>query len=203
MFAILTHFSPLLTTLRAKRQQKLITFFAHPPPAKITRSQMSRFHLVALLLVAAAFSVATTNGQTADDTIRVTVSVNADGSKTTYQYDNAKHQATATTTDSGGNVQGKVVYRIDDAGRFGSGVTFGPNGKFLFKSIYKYDAAGRLEQESRLDRDDSVLNKIVYEYSPAGKQIGYSIYDPSGKLISGSHSSASTPPPKSRKPLSR
>ena len=164
---------------------------------------MPRSYRVTLFWVIAAFLVATAHGQTADDTIRVTVTVNADGSKTTYQYDNAKHQATATTIDSGGNAQGKVVYRIDDAGRFGSGVTFGPNGKFLFKSIYKYDAAGRLEQETRLERDDSVLNKIVYEYSPAGKQAGYSIYDPTGKLISGSRSPASTPPPKPRKPLSR
>jgi hypothetical protein len=35
MFAILTHFSPLLTTFHASRQQKLIAFFA--PAARPSR----------------------------------------------------------------------------------------------------------------------------------------------------------------------
>src|SRR5437763_13137297 len=132
---------------------------------------MPRSYFLLLLLLIAPFSRPTATAQTgpvnSSDTIRVTVRVNADGSRTTYQYDNAKHQAVATTADSGGNALSKVVYRIDDAGRFGSGVTFGPDGKFLFKSIYKYDAGGRLEQETRLAKDDSVINKIVYQYDPA------------------------------------
>src|SRR6266446_1955904 len=41
MFAILTHFSPLLTTFRAKRQQKLIAFFARRLPAKLLRQRCS------------------------------------------------------------------------------------------------------------------------------------------------------------------
>src|SRR5438034_920761 len=68
-----------------------------------------------------------------DDTVRVTVSVNSDGSRTVYQFDNAKHEATATTTESDGKPRGKIVYQIDAAGRFASGVSFGPAGKFLFK----------------------------------------------------------------------
>src|SRR5437762_990328 len=35
-----------------------------------------------------------------NDAIRVTVSLNADGSRTVYQFDNAKHEAIATTTES-------------------------------------------------------------------------------------------------------
>lgn len=159
-------------------------------------AQMLRSYLLLSFAVIGAFSVAIVNAQapSSDDTIRVTVSVNADGSRTTYKYDNAKHEAVATTADPDGKSRGKVVYRIDDAGRFGSGVVYGADGKFAFKVIYKYDAAGRLEQETRLDKGDAVMAKIVYEYSPAGKQIGYSTYDASGKLISGSHSPAATPP---------
>jgi hypothetical protein len=52
------------------------------------------------------------------DAIRVTVSLNADGSPTVYQFDNAKHEATATTTESDGKMRGKIVYQIGDAGRF-------------------------------------------------------------------------------------
>jgi hypothetical protein len=134
------------------------------------------------------------------DAVRVTVSLNADGSRTVYQFDNAKHEAIATTSDSDGKPRGKIVYQI---GRFASGVFFGPDEKFLFKSVYKYDAAGRLEQETHLAKDDSVINKIVYKYSPAGKQIGYSVFDPAGKLVSGSTSPPPTATPKPRNALGR
>src|SRR5205814_9619812 len=75
------------------------------------------------------------------DAVRVTISLNADGSRTIYQFDNAKHEAIATTTDSDGKPRGKIVYQIGDAGRFVNGVFFVPEEKFLFKSIYKYDGA--------------------------------------------------------------
>lgn len=160
---------------------------------------MRRSSLLFPFALIIAFAVSTISAQTADDTIRVTVSVNADGSRTTYKYDNAKHEAVATTADPDGKSRGKVVYRIDDLGRFGSGVVFGADGKFAYKVVYKYDTAGRLDQETRLAKDDSILAKIVYEYSPAGKQTGYSIYDGSGKLISGSASPGSAPSSKSHK----
>ena len=137
------------------------------------------------------------------DAVRVTVSLNADGSRTVYQFDNAKHEAIATTSDSDGKSRGKIVYQIGDAGRFVSGVVFGPDEKFLFKSVYKYDAAGRLEQETHLAKDDSVINKILYKYNPAGKQIGYSVFDPAGKLVSGSTSPPPAATPKPRNALGR
>src|SRR5882762_7464029 len=71
------------------------------------------------------------------DAVRVTVSINTDGSRTVYQFDNAKHEAIATTTESDGKTRGKIVYQIGEAGRFASSVVFGPDDKFLFKSIYK------------------------------------------------------------------
>jgi len=156
---------------------------------------------VALLAVCYPAANAQTEPANSDDTVRVTVRVNADGSRTTYQYDNAKHEAIATTSDADGNPLGKAVYRIDDAGRFASGVIFGPDKKFLFKALYKYDSAGRLEEETRLAKDDSVINKIVYQYNAAGKQVGYSMFDANGKLISGS--AAPSQPSKSHSPRGR
>jgi hypothetical protein len=138
-----------------------------------------------------------------NDAIRVTISLNADGSRTVYQFDNAKQEAIATTTDSDGKSRGKIVYQIGDAGRFASCVIYGPDEKFLFKSIYKYDAAGRMEQETHLAKDDSIVNKIVYKYDPKGKQTGYSVFDASGKLISGTASPAPRVPSKPRNALGR
>ncbi len=146
-----------------------------------------------------AFSfLSTTRSQLLDDNnkdaVRVTVAINADGSHTTYQFNNERHQATAVTTSANGKPMGKTIYQLDDAGRFVSGIFFGPDKKFRFKSIYQYDGAGRLEQETHLKENDAVANKIVYKYDRTGKQIGYSVYDASGKLIA----STSSPPPKSK-----
>ena len=45
-------------------------------------------------------------GQAAEDSntpVRVTMSVNQDGSRTVYKFNDAKHTATATATDADGN----------------------------------------------------------------------------------------------------
>src|SRR5437016_10591390 len=73
------------------------------------------------------------------DAVRVTVSLNADGSRTIYQFDNAKHEAIATATEADGKPRCKIVYQIGDADRFGSGVFFRREEKFLFKMMYNYD----------------------------------------------------------------
>lgn len=168
---------------------------------------MSR-SLLLLFVLAISFHrpqpiIAQTPAPSSDDAVRVTVSLNADGSRTVYQFDNAKHEAIATTTDSDGRSRGKIVYQIGDAGRFASGVVYGPDEKFLFKSIFKYDAAGRLEQETHLAKDDAVVNKILYKYNPAGKQIGYSVVDAGGKLVSGSTSPKPSATAKPRNALGR
>jgi hypothetical protein len=168
----------------------------------MSRSRFSVF-LLAISLHWALPSVAQTPAPSANDAVRVTVSLNADGSRTIYQFDNAKHEAIATTTDSEGKPRDKIVYQIGDTGRFVSGVVFGPDEKFLFKSAYKYDAAGRMEEETHLSKNDALINKIVYKYSPAGKQVGYSVFDAAGKLISGSSSPTPTPSPKARHALGR
>ena len=117
------------------------------------------------------------------DTVRVTVSMNADGTRTTYEFDAPHHRATATTTTQEGKLVGRIRYVLDDASRFASGEVYGPDDQFRFRTLYKYDAAGRLIQETQLERDDSVRNKIVYAYDKAGKQTGYTVYDAAGKVI--------------------
>jgi YD repeat-containing protein len=131
-------------------------------------------------------SVSGLHGQLSTDTpepIRVTVSMNADGTRTTYEFDSPHRRATATTTGKDGKTLGRIRYVLDDAGRFASGEVYGPNDQFRFKTLYKYDAAGRLTQETQLGTDDSVRNKIIYAHDKAGRQTGYSVYDAAGKLM--------------------
>jgi hypothetical protein len=150
------------------------------------------------LFVAAASACAQSQAPNESDAVRVNMTMNADGSRTTYRFDPPNHKATAVTTEPDGKLRGKTRYVLDGAGRFVSSVSFTPDGKFHLKSTYKYDSAGRLEQETQLGKDDSVLNKIVYSYDGSGKQTGYSIFDGSGKIIGQTSTPAPTASPKSR-----
>jgi hypothetical protein len=121
--------------------------------------------------------------QSGDDAVRVTVTMNPDGSKTVYQTDGASHRSIATTTGTNGKAQGKIIYKLDPEGRYESGQVFAPNGSLRFKTRYRYDAAGRLAEETQLGKGDSVRNRIVYTYDAAGHSAGYAIYDGDGRLI--------------------
>jgi len=118
-----------------------------------------------------------------DQPVRVNVTVNPDGTRTSYQFDQAHRQATATTTTPQGKVTQKIKYQIDEAGRFSSGIVLGPNDKFLYKSTYKYTPEGRVSEETHLDKKDVVVNKLVYSYDANGRQTGYAVYDASGNIM--------------------
>ena len=115
--------------------------------------------------------------------VRVTVSMNADGSRTAYEFDQANRKAVATTTDPNGKLVSKIRYELDDAGRFAKGQVFDAKDKLRMKTLYKYDGSGRLEEETQLTLDDVVKVKLVYAYDANGKQRGYSVYDGAGKLL--------------------
>ena len=157
----------------------------------------------ALLVLASALSLASPNGfaqalPSDADAVRVNVTLNPDGSRTVYQFDQPQHKAIATTTGADGKTVGKIVYQIDDSGRFASGMIYGPDQKFLYKSTYKYGTSGRLEEETHLRKDDTVINKLVYSYDAAGKQTGYAIVDPNGKVIGRTSTAPATPSPTSK-----
>ncbi len=139
--------------------------------------------LFALLLATAQIGLSQAVDKTDNDAVRVTVSINPNGSRTVYKFQDAEHKASATTTGEDGKVREKIHYQLDDAGHFSSASIFGGDGKLRFKSRYQYDAAGRLQEEIQMDEKEALLHKIVYSYSDAGKPTGYSVFDANGKLI--------------------
>jgi YD repeat-containing protein len=157
-------------------------FAAFSPAAKMPLA-MRLLCPVAISLAAALAHTVVGQGLPAA-AVRVTVSINADGSRTTYRFDDAHHTATATTTTREGKLLGTTRYTLDDAGHFATGEIYGADSKLHFKSVYKYDDAGRQTQEIQSDKSDNVLHKIVYTYDSLGKPTGYAIYDGSGRLIS-------------------
>ena len=115
--------------------------------------------------------------------VRVTVAQNADGSRTTYEFNDANHTAVATTKDKEGKVREKIRYMLDAAGHFQSGEIMGPGDKFRYKALYKYNEAGKVAEEAHLTREDLLINKIVFHYDAAGRQTGYAVFDANGKLL--------------------
>jgi hypothetical protein len=162
---------------------------------------LGRGLVAAFILSPASLAFSQLLDSTPNDAVRVNVTLHADGSRTTYEFDPAHHKATATTTSAEGEPRGKIEYDLDEAGRFARGRIFGPDGQFRFRTIYRYDEKGRLLDETQYGRDDAVTSKIVYAYDPAGTQTGYSTFDASGKLL-GRVSTAPTPTP-SPKPKTR
>ncbi len=115
--------------------------------------------------------------------VRVTVAQNADGSRSTYEFNDANHTAVATTKDKEGNLREKIRYMLDAAGHFQSGEIMGPGEKFRYKSLYKYNVAGKMIEEAHLTREDVLINKIAFHYDAAGRQTGYAVFDANGKLL--------------------
>ena len=150
-----------------------------------------------LLLSAVKIAFSQPSERPENGAVRVTVSMNADGSRTVYEFDDAQHKAVATITGEDGKLREKIRYDIDEAGRFSSGTIFGPDGHFRFKSRYKYDSSGRLEEETQSAENGTLLHKIIYSYDQTGKRTGYSIFDINGKLVGGTI--AGSPSPKRKK----
>ena len=162
---------------------------------------MKRFRFPAGLACALLMcSAAPAFSQGQSDAVRVTMSMHPDGSRTVYNFDNAQHTATATTTDPDGKVRQTIRYQLDNAGHFSTGEVSGPDGRVRLKSRYKYDNGGRILEEAQSAADGTPLNKIVYSYDSAGKQTGYSVFDASGKLVSrtGAPVARQSPSPKPR-----
>jgi hypothetical protein len=115
--------------------------------------------------------------------VRVSVVLNADGSRTVYETNAATHKTVATTTGKDGKLREKIRWDLDENGRFLRGEVFGPKEQFRFILQNKYDASNHLVEETHFAKDQSVIGKIVFRYDAAGHQIGYSTYDGAGKLL--------------------
>jgi hypothetical protein len=114
--------------------------------------------------------------KTGDNTVRVTVSVNADRSRAVLQIRGCAAQSSRNQHRAGGEDLREEFAMNWMMPGFSSGPIFGLDGQLRFTS---------------LEKNDALLHKIVYQHDSAGKQTGYAIFDASGKLIE--RTSASLP----------
>ena len=141
---------------------------------------MPRIAFVVFLILAAPLCAL---AQQDGGDVRVSVVLNADGSRTVYENDAANHKTVATTTGRDGKVREKIRYELDENGRFARAEVLGPKEQFRFFAQYKYDTSNHVIEETHFAKDQSVIGKIVFRYDAAGHQIGYSTYDSAGKLL--------------------
>jgi YD repeat-containing protein len=143
---------------------------------------MHRF-LASLAFLLAAPLLGFGQEESASGQVRVSVVLNADGSRTVYEANNENHKSVATTTEADGKLREKIRYDLDENGRFLRGEVLGPKEQFRFVAKYRYDANNHLIEETHLARDETVIGKLVFHYDAAGRQIGYFAYDGTGKLL--------------------
>jgi hypothetical protein len=175
-----------------------LAFFGFPfyVPAARLSINMSRVALAIVCPLLAAAPLCALAQQDSGD-VRVSIVLNADGSRTVYENDAANHKSVATTTGKDGKVREKIRYELDENGRFARAEVLGPKEQFRFFAQYKYDASNHLIEETHFAKDQSVIGKIVFRYDAAGHQIGYSTYDGAGKLLA--QTVAPTAPPTKHK----
>src|SRR5438045_9768147 len=93
--------------------------------------------------------------------VRVSVVLNADGSRTVYETNAATQKTVATTTGQDGKLREKIRRDLDENGRFLRGEVFGPKEHFRFILQNTYDSNNHLLDETRLDKHQRVHAQIV------------------------------------------
>ena len=103
-------------------------------------------HRLAFALLFAATALFSALAQDETSEVRVSVVLNADGSRTTYETNAATHKTVATTTSKDGKLREKISYDLDENGRFARAEISGPKEQFRLGAEYRPDHVGGLRR---------------------------------------------------------
>lgn len=118
-----------------------------------------------------------------DDTIRVTTTLRADGSRVDKKVDPAAREVTETVYDTKDQVTQTLKYKINDNGDATEGVAYDASGKPLMKVSYKRDGNNRVTEQLESTPEDKLIRRMVYHYDTLGKLSGVDTYDAEGNLL--------------------
>jgi hypothetical protein len=121
--------------------------------------------------------------------------MNADGTRTTYEFDSPQHRAIATTTGKDGKTVGKIRYTLDEAGRFMSGEVYGADDQLSFKALYKYHPAGNSPRKPSSGPTMSPVTRSSAPMIRTENKPAITVYDAAGKLIRGTPGVSPRPTP--------
>lgn len=117
-------------------------------------------------------------------TIKVTVKLRADGTRSTTKLDPDKHTAEETITDTGNKVLKKTTYLLGEDNIAVGAIFYDAKGNILYKASYQRDGAGRVTEAAFSAADDTYLGKRVFVYGgPGDVATQVTDYDASGQMI--------------------
>ncbi len=117
-------------------------------------------------------------------TIKATVRIRGDGTKSTTIVDPDKHTAEETITDNANKPLKKTTYLLDENSVAMGAIFWDGKGNMLYRANYKRDDAGRVTEADFLSADNVPLGKRVFTYegnAPTATQVAD--YDANGQLL--------------------
>lgn len=153
------------------------------------------------LLFALAFGMACAaagNAQEGSSPLKVTTTLNADGTRTDIQKDIDARTSEAKTYDASKKLIQRAVFTLDDQGREVEGTIFDGKDRIVGRTNFTYNAMGRVDEQTEKAPNGAVLRRVVFHYDPNGRVIGADTYDGQGNLIRPASTPASGSHKKSR-----
>lgn len=130
-----------------------------------------------------------------DNTIRVTTTLHADGTRTVMQTDPEKHAAECSDYDHANKLLKKIVFDLDEQGQTIGGAVFSSKGVLVAKMQYKRDAMNRVSEVTTYTPDDRLTGRLVYHYDSNNRVVKIDAFDANGNAIKSGASGTSTPTP--------
>ncbi len=146
--------------------------------------------LFACLLLAAPWARAQNDSF---GTIRATVKLRPDGSKSTTITDPDKHTAEETISNAAGKMVSKTTYILGENDVAESAIFYNAKGEIIYKASYKRDVVGNVTETAFASPDDQYLGKRVFVYGPDGKASQVIDYDANGQVIPTAQTAAGKP----------
>lgn len=127
-----------------------------------------------------------------DNTIKVTTTLHADGTKTVMQTDPEKHVSECSDYDHANKLLKKTVFNLDDQGQAIGGSIFSGKGVLVAKMEYKRDAMNRVNEVVTYTPDDRMTGRLVYYYDSNNRVVKIDTFDANGNLVKSSGSGTSS-----------
>ena len=143
--------------------------------------------LSACLLLAAPWACAQSETY---GTIRATVKLRPDGSKSTTITDPDKHTAEETISNAAGKVLSKTTYILGENDAAESAIFYNAKGDVVYKASYKRDVVGHVIETAFASPDDRYLGKRVFVYGADGNASQVIDYDANGQVIPSSQTAS-------------
>lgn len=119
----------------------------------------------------------------AQDAIKATTTMHADGSRTEDTINPYERVHTAVTYNAGDKVTRRVVYALDENNLATSATVSDGSGTVIYKAEYKRNFQNLVSEERNFTASGDFIRRLVYSYDTSGQMTRIDTYDIQGQLI--------------------